>query len=87
MEVYRELQNDPDLPPGIARNGVLLADLMEAAPRTGHAGAYAAMVVEGGIRQRMLLTGSRIAQAADSGDLEAALDLARRARRGRRATV
>jgi replicative DNA helicase len=81
IEVYRELRNDPDLPPGIARDGVLLADLMEAAPRTGHAGAYAAMVVEGGIRQRMLLAGSRIAQAAESGDLEAALDLAGRAHR------
>jgi len=81
MEVYRELRNDPDLPPGIARNGVLLVDLMDAAPRTGHAGACAAIVVEGGIRQRILLAGSRIAQAAESGDLEAALDLAGRARR------
>ena len=81
VEVYRELRNDPDLPPGIARNGVLLAGLMESAPRIGHAGAYTAMVVEGGIRQRMLLAGSRIAQAADSGDLEAALELAGRTRR------
>jgi DnaB helicase-like protein len=81
LEVYRELRNDPDLPPSVARNGVLLADLMELAPRAGHAGAYAAMVVEGGIRQRVFLAGSRIAQAADSGDLEAALDLAGRARR------
>ena len=59
LEVYRELQNDPDLPSGIARNGVLLADLMEAAPRTMHAGAYAAMVIEGGIRQRMGLAAGR----------------------------
>jgi DnaB-like helicase N terminal domain len=81
LEVYRELQNDPDLPSGIARNGVLIADLMEAAPRTRHAGAYAAMVIEGGIRQRMGLAGSRLVQAAASGDLEGALDLAGQARR------
>jgi hypothetical protein len=71
--VYRELQNDPDLPPRISRDGVLLADLMEAAPRTAHAAAYTAMVIEGSIRQRASLAGSRIAQAAESGDIEGAL--------------
>jgi len=81
LEVYRELQNDPDLPPVIAGNGVLLTDLMEAAPRTAHAAAYAAMVIECGIRQRMRLAGTRLAQAADSGDPEEALHQAGQARR------
>ena len=36
-EVYRELQNDPDLPSRISRDGILLADLMEAAPHAAHA--------------------------------------------------
>lgn len=81
LEVYRELRNDPDLPPAIAGNGVLLADLMEAAPRTAHAAAYAAMVIEGGIRQRMLLAGARLAQVAESGDPEEALHQAGLARR------
>jgi len=71
-EVYRELQNDPDLPRGVARDGVLLANLMEAAPRPTHTPAYAAMVAETGIRQRLYLAGSRMAQASQTGDLEAA---------------
>jgi len=81
LEVYQELANDPDLPQVISGNAVLLADLMESAPRTGHAEAYAAMVIEGGIRQRLRLAGSRIAQAAGDGDLDATLQLAGQARR------
>ena len=79
-EVYRELQNDPDLPPRISRDGVLLADLMEAAPRAAHAAAYAAMVIEGSIRQRTRLAGSRIAQAAECGDIGGTLHQAGQAR-------
>jgi hypothetical protein len=71
-EVYRELQNDPDLPRGVARDAVLLASLMEAAPQARHAPAYAAMVVEAGIRQRLYLAGSRMVQASETGELEAA---------------
>ena len=55
LEVYAELQNDPDLPASVGQDAVLLADLMAAAPRTGHAQHYAAMVVEGGVRRRMCL--------------------------------
>jgi len=80
-EVYRELQNDPDLPSRISRDGILLADLMEAAPHAAHAAAYAAMVIEESIRQRTHLAGSRIAQAAESGDIEEALRQVGRARR------
>jgi replicative DNA helicase len=80
LEVYAELQNDPDLPASVRRDAVLLADLMAAAPRTGHAQHYAVMVVEGGIRQRMRLAGSRMAQASETGDLDAALRLTDHAR-------
>src|SRR5258706_10961703 len=78
-EVYRELQNDPDLPRSVARDAVPLAGLMEAAPRARHAPAYAAIVVEGGIRRRLYLAGSRMEQASESGDLEAAWRQAARA--------
>jgi replicative DNA helicase len=67
-EVYAELWKDPDLPPGISRDGVLVANLMEAAPRASHARTYAAMVIEGSIRQRVHLAGTRIVHAADSGE-------------------
>ena len=80
-EVYAELQNDPDLPMSVSRDAVPLAILMEAAPRAGHAEAYAAIVVEGGIRRQLSLAGSRLAQVAESGDLEAALYQASQARR------
>lgn len=73
VEVYRELQNDPDLPPSVSRDAVPVTSLMEAAPRARHAPAYAAMVVEGGIREHMHGTGSRILQAAGSGNTETVL--------------
>jgi hypothetical protein len=71
--VRAELTADPDLPPPVALDGVLLADLLEAAPRSGHAPAYAAMVIERGIRQRLELAGSRMIQVAEAGQLEPAL--------------
>jgi len=47
--------------------------LDEAAPRAGHARHYAVMVAERSIRQRLKIAGSRMAQAAESGDLAVAL--------------
>lgn len=79
LEVYRELQNDPDLPPSVARDAVPLADLMEAAPRARHAPAYAVMVVESGIRNRLWIVGSRLGQASETGELEAARRVAAQA--------
>ncbi|MGI8447110.1 MAG: DnaB-like helicase N-terminal domain-containing protein [Streptosporangiaceae bacterium] len=79
LRVREELAKDPDLPPRIALDGVLLAGLMEAAPRSGHVTAYAAMVVEHGIRQRIGLAGSRLAQAAETGDLDTVRNAAFRA--------
>jgi hypothetical protein len=43
---------------------------MEASPRTRHAPAYAAIVVDSGIRRRLELVGTRLTQAAESGDLD-----------------
>jgi DnaB-like helicase N terminal domain len=71
--VRAELAADPDLPPRVALDGALLAGLLEAAPRRGHAPAYAAMVIDHGIRRRALLAGSRLTQAAEAGELDAAL--------------
>jgi hypothetical protein len=56
-EVYEELRKDPDLPGTVSRDAVALIDLMEAAPNAQHCAAYAAIVGENGIRQRMELTG------------------------------
>ncbi|MGH3277235.1 MAG: DnaB-like helicase N-terminal domain-containing protein [Streptosporangiaceae bacterium] len=77
--VYRELQHDPDLPHTVALDAVPLAGLMAAAPRPGHAQAYAAIVIEAEIRRRLQLNGSRLVQAAESGDLDTALAQAARA--------
>lgn len=79
VDVYGQLQNDPDLPQSVARDAVPLADLMAAAPRADHASAYAVLVIEGGIRRRLHLAGSRLEQAAESGDLAAALHQSARA--------
>ena len=81
LPVHNELQRDPDLPRIVARDAAPIIDLIQAAPRAGHAGAYAAIVVEGGIRGRLDLAGGRLAQAGESGDLEAALWQASQARR------
>ena len=80
MAVHEEVKKDPDLPAGVSHDGVLLADLMEAAPRAGHAPAYAAMVIGGGIRQRMALRAARMSQAARGGDPAVALRMAALAR-------
>ena len=71
-QVYRELQNDPDLPATVARDAVPLLGLMEAAPRAGHAGAYAAMVAEGGIRRRLDMAAARMVHTSGTGKLESA---------------
>ena len=81
VPVRAELARDPDLPPRVSLDGVLLADLLEAAPRPGHAAAYAAMVIDYGIRQRVQLAGSRMIQAAETGSLEIARQLTARGRR------
>ena len=52
---------------------------MAAAPRADHASAYAVLVIEGSIRRRLHLAGSRLEQAAESGDLAAALRQSARA--------
>jgi replicative DNA helicase len=79
LAVYRELQNDPDLPPSAARDAVPLAELMEAAPRARHAPAYAVMVAESGIRNRLWIAGCRMVQASETGELEAAWRMAAQA--------
>lgn len=81
LEVYPELRNDPDLPATVARDAVLLADLMDAVPRPAHAPAYAAMVAERGIRLRLELAGSRLAQTASTGQLDDTAHIVWQARR------
>ncbi len=81
VAVYEEIKKDPDMPRGLSHDGVQLAALMEAAPRSDHAPAYAAMVAGGGIRRWIALAASRMTQAADSQDLEAALGMAAEASR------
>jgi replicative DNA helicase len=80
QNVYQEIQHDPDLPRGVALDAVPLAGLLGKTPRTAHAGTYAAIVVESGIRRRLQLAGSRVAQASEDGDLDVALGQAARAR-------
>lgn len=81
VAVRDELAKDPDLPVTAARDGVRLAELMERSPRAGHAQAYAALVIDSAVHERLRLAGSRIEQAAESGNLEAAFRQAREARR------
>jgi replicative DNA helicase len=82
QNVYQEIQHDPDLPRSVALDAVPLADLLGKSPRTAHGGTYAAIVVEAGIRRRLQLTGSRVVQAAEDGDLDVALGQAAKARAG-----
>jgi hypothetical protein len=82
QNVYQEIQHDPDLPRSVALDAVPLAGLLGKSPRTAHAGTYAAIVVETAIRRRLQLAGSRVAQAAEAGDLDVALGQAARARAG-----
>src|SRR5215472_1986364 len=72
-EVYAELRCDPDLPRSVSADAVPLVDLMDASPRTEHALAYVAIVMESGIRRRLELAGCRLVQATESGDVDAAL--------------
>jgi DnaB-like helicase N terminal domain len=80
QNVYQEIQHDPDLPRSVALDAAPLAGLLGKSPRTAHAGTYAAIVVETGIRRRIQLAGSRVTQAAEDGDLDAALGQATRTR-------
>jgi DnaB-like helicase N terminal domain len=64
VEVYDELKKNPDLPRSVSHDGVPLIRLMEAG-HAGHASAYAAMLVESGIRRRLALAGSRMTEAAE----------------------
>ena len=80
VAVREELAGDPDLPEIAARDGVRLAALMESAPRAGHAEAYAVLVVDAAIHDRLRVAGSRLEQAAESGNLEETFRLARDAR-------
>lgn len=80
LAVHEEVTKDPDMPRGLSRDGVPLADLMEAAPRSDHAPAYAAMVIGSGLRRHMWLAAGRMSQAAETGDLESALRMTDRAR-------
>jgi DnaB-like helicase N terminal domain len=82
QNVYQEIQHDPDLPRSVALDAVPLAGLLGKSPRPAHAGAYAAIVVEAGIRRRLRLAGSRVEQAAEDGDLDVALGQAAKARAG-----
>jgi DnaB-like helicase N terminal domain len=81
LAVHEEIKKDPDLPQSVSSDGVLLADLMEAAPRPAHAPAYAAMVISTGIHRRLSLAASRVSQAAEGNDARAALRIAARAKR------
>jgi replicative DNA helicase len=80
LAVHEELARDPDLPEQVARDGARLAGLMGAAPQPRHAPSYAGIVVEERIRDQVHLAGSRLAQAADRGNIESAMAAARRAR-------
>ena len=80
QNVYQEIRRDPDLPRSVALDAVPLADLLGKSRRAAHAGTYAAIIVEAGIRRRVQLAGSRVAQAAEDGGLDVALGQAARAR-------
>jgi DnaB-like helicase N terminal domain len=84
-EVYAELRCDPDLPGSVSADAVPLADLIAASPHSQHALTYAAIVVESGIRRRLELAGSRLAQATESEDLDAAVRQCARVRHELRA--
>jgi replicative DNA helicase len=70
-EVRKELAKDPDLPTETSHRVVYLAELMERAPRDSHAPVYAALVIDGAIHEQLHLAGSRLAQAAEGGSLDA----------------
>jgi replicative DNA helicase len=80
LAVYQQIKKDPELPRSASHDGVLLASLMEAAPRPGHAPSYAAMVISTGIQCVLTLSASRMQQAAESGDASVAVRMAEQAR-------
>src|ERR1700691_675393 len=80
VALHGKLGKVPDLPRLISHDGVLLADLMEAAPRSDHGPAYAAMVISTGIRRRAELAASRVRHAAESKEASAALQMTNQAR-------
>lgn len=80
LAVHEEVAKDREMPRGLSHDGVPLADLMEATPRSGHASVYAAMVIGSGIRRHMWLAAGRMSQAAETGELEQALRMTDRAR-------
>jgi replicative DNA helicase len=88
VEVYAELQRDPELPRSVSHDAVPLAGLLHAAPRASHVFAYAGIVIGAGIRRRLSLGGGRMRQAAkttsepvDDRKLEAAQWVVSQARR------
>jgi replicative DNA helicase len=81
LAVHEEVAKDPDMPRGLAYDGVPLVELMEAAPRSDHVSTYAAMVIGGGIRRRLWLAAGRMSQAAEMDDLQSALRMTERTRR------
>jgi replicative DNA helicase len=81
QQVRQELLADPDLPSNVALDAIPLVDLLEAAPHPRHTPAYAALVIEGSIRERIWLAGSRMTQAADGDSPGPALHAARQAAR------
>jgi hypothetical protein len=81
LAVYAEIKRDPDLPPRVSHDGVLLAGLMEAPPRPGHASACAAILAGDGIRRQIAVAASRMIQATEGLDLETALSMAGQAKR------
>jgi hypothetical protein len=80
-QVRQELLADPDLPASVALDGIPLVDLLEAAPHSRHAPAYAALAIEGSIRERIWLAGSRLTQAAEGDSPGPALLATRQAAR------
>ena len=67
-EVYAELKNDADLPVSVSHDAALLADLMHASPRAGHAPVYAGMVIRAAMRRDLAMFGGQLQQAAETGD-------------------
>jgi replicative DNA helicase len=89
LEVYAELQRDPDLPRSVSHDAVPLADLLHLTPGSSHAPAYAGIVIGAAIRRGLVVGGGQLRQAAEaSGEpvddraLEAARYVVARVRRG-----
>lgn len=68
QEVYAALTRDPDLPRSVSHDAIPLAGLLNAAPRSAHAPAYAGIVIGAAIRREITLGGGRMRQAAETSD-------------------